>query len=122
MELTEWLTHLASLDRRGAKRVTVCYPMSYRILGMGHSLHSMSKDISGTGLCMITETHIPPGCVLQIEITVPNRARPIHTIGRVAWCEPLVRAELPRSPRLYETGSHLLDISPEDQALLSRLL
>ncbi len=122
MELTDWLTHLASLERRTTKRVTACYPMSYRVLGMGKPLHSMSKDISGTGVCMLTEAHISPGCVLQIEITVPNRPRPIHTIGRVVWCEPLVRAELPRSPRLYETGSHLLDISPEDQALLTRLL
>jgi hypothetical protein len=121
MQPRAWLAHLASLNRRTNSRTSVYYPVSYRLLGSHQSQFSLSKDISLSGLCFVTETRLHPGVVIHIELQIPDRERPIHALARVVWSEPLVRAELPRSARLHETGSCVLDISPEDQAALAEM-
>ncbi len=106
------------MERRGCIRRQAWLRTSYRLLGSTHTTSSTTQDISPEGISLTTDTQYAPGVVLEIKIEIPERERALRVISRVIWSEPLVLPERPMQPRMFETGGRLLDISPEEQALL----
>lgn len=105
-------------DRRTCIRIDTRLRTSYRLLGSHHATNSVTRDVSTIGISLLTDQPFAPGVVLQIDVELPVRGRTVRLISRVVWSSPLVIPDKVLEPRLYETGGFLLDIAPDDQALL----
>jgi hypothetical protein len=105
-------------ERRTCIRIDARLRTTYRLLGSHHNVNSVTRDISAIGISLLTEIPFAPSVVLQIDVELPVRGRTVSLICRVVWSQPLVLPDKALEPRLFETGGFLLDIAPDDQALL----
>ena len=46
---------------------------------------SLSKDLSREGLKMNSNLELKEGTVLDLEINIPDDAKPVHTAAKVMW-------------------------------------
>ena len=126
MEPTAVSTTLASLhlvnERRIFERIEARLRLSYRYLHVQSPSSSLTLDVSAVGISLLTESKLPKGLVIEIDIQFPFRERPVHLIGQVVWSEPLVLGRGKGIIRIYETGARFLDIDPDSQALLAQYL
>jgi hypothetical protein len=55
-----------------------------------------TRDVSRTGICLITPTRIASGAALSIDLVLAFgnsvRSEPLHMKARVVWCTPIARA------------------------------
>ena len=108
-------------ERRQSHRMHFCTHATYIPVGAHAGAASVTRDVSIDGINLLTDCRLSVGSVLQVDVKYPNRARPIRMLCRVVWSQPLVRPGSVRRARAFETGGRLLDIAPEDQALINQL-
>ena len=87
----------AGKDRRKFPRIDAEIPVTYKKLPGLTSLqfealeeeigNNVTKDISRSGICIKTETNIPPNTILEIILRFPTRR--IKAIGKVVWSKPI---------------------------------
>jgi Tfp pilus assembly protein PilZ len=95
------------MTERKAKRVVPTKPIT---VAVGHSkgppAYGVVINISVGGICVLTDTVLPVGESLEIELSFPQHHRTLHAPGRTVWVGPqdrqAVRCGLqfawPRSP------------------------
>lgn len=49
---------------------------------------SLSKDLSREGIKVNSNTSLREGTVVDLEITIPDDPKPVHTAGKVMWSRP----------------------------------
>ena len=49
---------------------------------------SLSKDLSREGLKINSNTDFTKGTLIDLEITIPDDPKPVHTSGKVMWSHP----------------------------------
>ena len=65
---------------------------------------SLTRDISESGIRIVTRERFEPGTYLAVEIHVPDRKTPIHTLTKVIW----TKKRAVRSG--YDTGVHFIRV------------
>lgn len=80
-------------------------------------LKAYTKNISGSGVCIISEKDFPKNTVLRMELGLTDGTR-ISTKGIVVRSQEVEA----RKGRNYELGIHFTDISPKDQDRLIRYI
>ncbi len=85
------------MERRSKLRFEVHQPISAKVLSTGGKnqiVHGTLENISGSGLRVVSETSLPSGTALQINL--PDSM----ILAEVRYCEPLephsLRPEIPR--------------------------
>ena len=49
---------------------------------------SLSKDLSREGLKINSNRDLKQGTSVELEITIPDDPKPVHTSGKVVWSKP----------------------------------
>ena len=100
-----------SKERRKFKRFDAYMNVQFRSQeeksGEGSGL---SKDLSREGIRVITDRALPEGLLVDLEIHLPDDARPIRTTGRIMWSKPADGGE-----NGYDCGVCFLMIDPVDK-------
>ncbi len=105
-----------TMEKRKTPRIITHIPVRYSKLKDGSSEQgtgSLSKDLSLGGICFRARDFIPMACRLILELELPNRAKPLKVISKIAWIRKTT------SDGDFETGNHFLEVSKEDSDTMS---
>ena len=105
-------------QRRQAVRVKLRLMVFMKCVGTRKVLRLLTKNISGTGMALVTEGMLEPDTKLELEITLPDRETPILCEARVVWSQPTGEPHKSYAAPPSETGVHFVNIAPKDQAQL----
>ncbi len=76
-------------------------------------------DLTVEGAMLISEAPIPTGVLFSLRMDLPESFYPQRTYlqfeARSIWCRPDI------DPLFYNTGFHLLEMSPEDAAAIEQI-
>lgn len=76
-------------DKRKFKRFDAYMSVKYHLPGTETIKGiSLSKDLSREGIKMNTNSDLQEGTVLDLEISIPDDPKPVHTSGKVMWSHP----------------------------------
>ena len=108
-------------EQRKFARLDTTLPVTYRTLPASEPQHSSTKNISGGGICVFVEESLAPKTLVEVEITLPDRQRPIVFTGEVVWCEQF--QVVGKQARSIQAGVRFVSISPDDQqAILQHVI
>ncbi len=108
-ELLGIVARILSMRKREAKRITVVFNVTGK--DATRQVIGQAKDLSETGLLMVTTAPITVGAVLQIEFFLPGTRSQIKAKGKV------VRASQ-AADGSHDAGVQFTDLSPDDRALI----
>ena len=105
-------------ERRTRKRV---YMMFYSRIRDRHTgdLIGHLVDLTPDGALVVSETPAEVGTVLPLQMELPediSEKQYLKFDGQIAWCRKDV------DPSFYDMGFQLLDILPEDMALIKKFI
>lgn len=112
-------------ERRRAPRYRVNWPVRYQRVEGGPSTNGHTRDVSqtGAGMTITVLEKIPVGCMIQLELLLPERPGPIQVTGEVVWTrEASDAAPAPGEPRLFHAGVRFHNITPEMGSLIAKAL
>lgn len=104
------------IERRRAARRTLQAPLPVRDVVSGQGIGQIA-NLSQLGMLVATSQVIPEGMLMQLSFSLPDasgRLRPIHVGVQQQWMQP--------GTQCGWAGLGIIDISPEDAALLSEWL
>lgn len=105
-------------EKRRHKRVDSNFPLQYRNLrkvGIP-SIGSITRNLSEGGVCFKCNEFVSLACRLVVEISLPNSAKPVKAISKVAWIK-----KVPSSDQ-YELGNQFLEITKEDRTAITNFV
>ncbi len=77
------------------------------------------KNISGGGLCLLTEPKVKAGQKLSLEFGLPGDVKPILGVGKVCWVEEL---DYPLGRFNFRVGIEFVKIDEERQARIDKFV
>ena len=107
-------------ERRQFVRLDTRLQTDYRILPSSEMRHSVTKDISGDGMCLFVEEPLRLGVRVQVTIALPDSNRQIEFTGEVMWCESSEIIGKAQQHRSVLAGIKFISIAPEDQREIMR--
>ena len=107
-------------ERRQFVRLDTRLEVTYTILPSEQAKTSLTKNISGGGICLFTEKELPSGTRLQVAMKLPDREQPVNFIAEVRWSEPYEVIGKTQRQRAVENGVRFVEIAPQDQDALMR--
>ena len=102
-------------DRRQFVRLDTRLEISYSVLPAGTAQDSVTKNISGGGVCLFADHTLAQGTPLQVSMTLPGRKEPVQFTGEVVWSEAYELIGPERRERRVEVGVKFVKIAPKDQ-------
>jgi len=108
-ELLGIVARILSMRKRESTRITVVFNVTGK--DATRQVIGQAKDLSETGLLMVTTAPITVGAVLQIEFFLPGTRSQIKAKGKV------VRASQ-AADGSHDAGVQFTDLSPDDRALI----
>ena len=105
-------------EKRKFKRLDSTFPIQYRNLRKAGVMPagSITRNLSEGGVSFNASEFVSLACRLVVEISLPNVARPVKAISKVAWIR-----KVPSSDQ-YELGNQFLEISKEDRAHITNFM
>lgn len=91
-----------------------------KFLDTGKVRRALTKDISPGGVCVVMEGVLEPGTMLEVELRLPDRARPITFTASVVWNRPLETPTTSYEIPMTETGVTFVAIDPKERAFLAQ--
>ena len=95
------------------------------ILGVLKANHAaefkaFTRDISGGGLMFETDSNIPAGSELELEIYQPSNSGKriifsVHVIAKVAWTKGIEKDAFEEGENRYQVGVEFSEIKEEDR-------
>ena len=107
-------------ERRQFVRLDTRLDLYYTRLPSTDEQRTVTKNISGGGICLIAGEDLQPGDQLQIAMKLPDRETPVHFIGQVVWSEPYEVIGRTQRQRAAEIGIKFVEISPQDRETVMR--
>ena len=109
-----------SAERREFVRVRERLVTFVKQIATGKVHRALTRDLSGVGICLITNEPLETGAPLELELKLPEFDRMIPFTGLVAWSkvmdEPRKRYEEP----MREVGIRFVAIAPKDRTLIKQ--
>ena len=107
-------------ERRQFVRVESSMPVMYWLSPTGDVAprRSLTKNISGGGVCLYLEEPLLPGTRLQVHMRLPEDGRSFPFTAEVAWCDA-PKADGAGGPSVM-AGLRFIEIAPEDQRAIIR--
>ena len=107
-------------QQRRLLRLNVCLLTAVTVPSTGKAQRALTKDLGPMGACLITNGLIEPKTVLVVELTLPDRDRPITFDAEVIWSKIVKPAEKVYEYPKAQTGIHITRIDPKDQAIMAQ--
>ncbi len=104
-------------ELRRYPRVTVDVQANVQTVG-GRKLIARTRDLSRSGICLITSAAIPPAEKLRIELVLllgsASSSEPLPLRARVVWCTPIAGA--------FQIGAMFDTLTAKESAFLDMFL
>lgn len=86
--------------------------------GAGHRLTARTRDLSRSGICLITSDRLAPGEMLNVELVLligsHSESEPLPLRARVVWCTPIAHE--------FQIGAMFEGLSKQQAAFLEMFL
>lgn len=107
-------------EKRRFPRVDVKSPVKFRIptAKMDISMASI-KNISGGGLCLLTNTTLKNGQIIQLEFGLPSDHATVIAMGEVAWVTDVAEPGLKYK---FQIGVSFIEIDKQKQKDINRFV
>ena len=79
---------------------------------------TLTKDISGSVICLVTAEVIEPGVPVEVELRLPDQETPVLFLGDVVWSLPIPPPTTHGGAPIVETGIRFVSISPKHRELI----
>ena len=80
---------------------------------------ALTKDVSASGVCLVTEQLLKPGAKLELEIKLPDHGASITLTGEVVWSRLIQAPHSFLDKPTVEAGVRFVSITPDVQKLIS---
>ena len=107
-------------ERRRFVRLDTRLEVEYAVLPTGSPRVTVSKDISGGGICFFADRALSVGSKLQITMRLPGREQPVHFTAEVMWSQQYEVIGRVQRDKAVEVGVQFVDISPQDHDAIVR--
>jgi len=74
---------------------------------------TLSRNISGGGICLIAYEELVKSQLLDLEIYLPDNDEPVKAVGKVAWVNEFVIGDASKGKR-FDAGIEFVKIKKED--------
>ena len=102
---------LMDKDRRRFKRFDAYMSVKYQAPEVPEAKGiSLSKDLSREGIKINSSSALKEGSTLDLEITIPDDPKPIHTSGRIMWSRPAEGRQ-----QGFDSGVRFMMMDPVDK-------
>jgi c-di-GMP-binding flagellar brake protein YcgR len=101
------------MEKRLYERISVPVKVRYEVKTRPKIVkESVTKNISGSGICLSLKEKLLPKTMLDINISIANNDDTLKLTGRIVWVRRIevVTDELPAV--YYDTGVELIDADP----------
>ena len=98
--------------RRSIRLQTRLNAMITNVTTTAHQ-QALTKDISGSGVCIITDDLIEPGTPLSVELSLPDHDGPVSFLGDVVWSMLILPPGGRSTNPPAETGVRFVSIDPK---------
>jgi hypothetical protein len=96
--------------------------VSYTVLPQTKPTATVTKDISGGGLCFFAQAPLKSGTRLQATVSLPERAQPIPFIAEVTGSEQTQMVGEAVGERAVEVDVRFIEMAPQDQVDLMQYI
>jgi hypothetical protein len=105
-------------ERRRSIRLGLRLPTTLHDQSSSTQQQALTQDVSGHGMCLLTNETLSPGTRLAAEVKLPDLKAPLAFDTEVVWSRP-VAGPAPRATNpSVETGVRFVRIDPKDRALI----
>jgi len=108
-------------ERRGFVRLDINVKVRWeRVRQKGEEKSEFTKNISGGGICLITEEKLNEGERLYLEIELPS-GKLIYARGKVVWVNEyeIIGVEIKKK---YDVGIEFIEIKEEDRQEIGKYI
>ena len=105
-------------EKRRFERIHGSFALKYRDMRKKDEgfRGTMSKNLSEGGVRFRSDRFISLACRLVVELNVPELAKPIRAVSKIAWIKKLPAGDD------YELGNQFLEISRQDKEIIQGLI
>jgi hypothetical protein len=105
---------MANDERRQHVRLESSLPVMYWLSPDDRAPQpSVTKNVSGGGVCLYVNEPLPLGTTLQVQRRLPEHDRTCSFTAEVAWCGASPAAPIGRGPVM--TGPRFLEIAADNR-------
>ena len=105
-------------NRRQFVRLRTRLTTVFKIVKTGKVRRGLTRDVSGGGLCFVSEELLAPGTSLGIELKLPDRNTPITFSAEVVWSRPVGEPPKSYEAPTIETGVKFVAVDSKNVAIL----
>lgn len=107
-------------DKRKHPRLDVKVTAKFRVPTnkMDISMASI-KNVSGGGLCLLTNSNLTDGQIIQVEFGLPSEGATIIAAGEVVWISPLDEKDVKFK---YQFGIKFIEIDKDRQKTINKFV
>jgi len=84
---------------------------------VSENINGKAKDLSGEGVCIVTEKELPREKDIQLDIFLPGKKAPIRVQGKVIWTQRIKSADKNTSDH-FENGIKIYVVDKNDENTL----
>ncbi|MBI4343421.1 MAG: PilZ domain-containing protein [Candidatus Omnitrophica bacterium] len=107
-------------DRRRFIRAGARLTILLKDVATGKAWRVLTKNLSGGGLCVITDGLLMAGSAMEVELTLPDRDAPLVLSAEVSWSKIVAAARRSYESPRAESGLKFMQIDPKTRALLEQ--
>ena len=105
-------------DQRKFPRANMRLMAFIKFLETGKVRRVLTKDISGVGVCFVSNELLEPGTSLEMEVKLPDYDNPITFTAAVVWSRVTEPPAKSYQQPVVETGLKFVAINPKQRSLI----
>jgi hypothetical protein len=98
-------------EKRNSSRLNLRIPIAYHIRGKPEFNHTISDNISISGIGCVSQQFIAPETLVMLEINLLSQM--LRPIGRIAWASPFAHSDR------YRLGIEFLEFTQKEKGSLA---
>ena len=101
-------------EHRRFVRLDTRLEFNYTVLPSGDAHRTVSRDVSGGGVCLFAERALAPGTCLQVAMKLPEHESPANFTAEVVWSESYEMIGKTERQQATQIGVRFMEIAPKD--------
>ena len=107
-------------QQRKFVRVALRAPVTYQVFGQRR--HAMTRDLTRGGMSLELREFLQPGRVIDGEMQLPNRERPVSFRAKVIACERVETATRLGREEFFQARAMFAEMDPDEEQAIRLFL
>jgi len=108
------------IERRASCRVSIACKISMVLGEKQVVLNCHTENLSTGGIMVIIEENITPSTVVDLELFLWDKEKPLKCKGQIVWFNEIAPKET--KPHLFNTGIEFTEISDSDKEEIGKFI